>query len=231
MTRIHPHSKFDGVFIIQAAEEQKIYTKNADLGRTVYGEKTYEEDNVEYREWNPFHSKLGAVIMKKARNIHIAKNSRILYLGASSGTTVSHISDIATEGIIFAVEFAPRSIRELVQNCENRKNVIPIMGDANTPEKYAKFIYGKIDLLYQDVAQPNQTEIAILNARKFLKADGGILIITIKARSINTAINPSDIFPIELKKLEDAKFEILDKLDIKPYTADHLVVIARYFGD
>ncbi|MCP4764305.1 MAG: fibrillarin-like rRNA/tRNA 2'-O-methyltransferase [archaeon] len=230
MARLKPHPKFEGVFLLQQADQQKIFTKNLDAGKAIYEEWLFFEKDEEYREWNPYRSKLGAIIKKKVRNIYFTKKSRVLYLGASSGTTVSHVSDIVNEGIVFAVEFAPRSIRELVQNCENRKNVISIMGDANLPEKYAKFIFGEIDLLYEDVAQPNQTEIAILNAKCFLKS-GGILIITIKARSISTSTKPSEIYPQELKKLEDAGFEILEKMDIKPYTADHLIVIARYFED
>ena len=228
MKKLSSHTKFDGVFLLKGGMSDKnIFTKNFDVGRTIYDERIIEENNIEYREWNPYRSKLGALIAKNIRNIYITKSSRVLYLGASSGTTVSHVSDIVTQGIVFAIEFAPRSIRELVQNCETRSNVVTIAGDANLPELYAKFLFGEIDIVYVDVAQPNQSEIAILNCKKFLKI-GGILIITIKARSIDTSAKPRDVFDLEIKKFEDAQFEILNKVDIAPYTKDHLVLLARY---
>jgi fibrillarin-like pre-rRNA processing protein len=228
MGRFRNHPKFDGVFLLDHG--QQIYTKNLDKGNLVYGEKIILDNDIEYREWNPYRSKLGAIIVKKIRNIYFKDKSRCLYLGASSGTTVSHLSDMLINGIIYAIEFSPRSLRELIQNCETRANVIPIIGDANQPQEYAKFIFGSIDIIYQDVAQPNQSEIAINNAQKFLK-NGGILIITIKARSINVAEKPENIFIKELEVLRKADFEILEKMDISPYTKDHLVVIARYFGN
>lgn len=229
MVKFREHSKFKGIYLLPSDEGNRIFTKNLDKGKTIYNERIIYENGVEYREWNPYRSKLGALINKQIRNIYINSKSRILYLGASSGTTVSHLSDMVKEGIIFAIEFAPRSLRELIQNCENRKNVIPIMGDANKPEEYAKLIYGNVDVIYQDVAQPNQTEIAIINSKYFLK-EGGILILAIKARSIDTVAKPAEIFSKQLEKLENSNFEILEQKNLKPYTADHLVVIARYLG-
>lgn len=230
MPKLRPHPKFDGVFTSNTEKGQFIYTKNLDVGRTIYGERIVYEKDIQYREWNPFRSKLAAVIMKKARNIYVNRNTRCLYLGASSGTTISSISDIAYEGIIFGVEFSARSIRELVQSCEFRKNIIPIMGDANLPESYAKFLFGEIDLVYCDVAQPNQTDIAILNCKYFLKT-GGILIMAIKARSIDVSLDPQSVFKKEISKFQDANFDILEDLDIAPYTQDHRIVIARYLGE
>ncbi len=48
----------------------------------------------EYRVWNPFRSKLGAAIMGGIDNIYMPVGSKVLYLGAASGTTVSHVSDL-----------------------------------------------------------------------------------------------------------------------------------------
>ena len=48
----------------------------------------------EYRVWNPFRSKLAAAILGGVDKIHIAPGSKVLYLGAASGTSVSHVSDI-----------------------------------------------------------------------------------------------------------------------------------------
>lgn len=228
MVKIREHPKFDRIFVSGGNNDTKIYTKNLDPGNNVYGEQLVRFRGKEYREWNPYRSKLGAVISKKARNIYLMKNTKCLYLGAASGTTVSHISDIVSEGMCFAVEFAPRSLRELVQHCENRRNIIPILADANQPTKYSPFIYGKIDVIYEDIAQPTQTDIGIKNCKVYLK-DGGIFIITVKARSIDVARKPSEIFNEQIEKLKENNFDVLDTVDIKPYTHDHLVIIARYF--
>lgn len=53
---------------------------------------------VEYRVWNPFRSKLAASILAGVDNIHIKPGSKLLYLGAASGTSVSHCSDLVGPG-------------------------------------------------------------------------------------------------------------------------------------
>jgi rRNA 2'-O-methyltransferase fibrillarin len=85
-------------------------------GESVYGEKRIsveganEGEKIEYRVWNPFRSKLAASVLAGVDNIHIKPGSRVLYLGAASGTSVSHVSDIVgAEGVVYAVEFSHRS--------------------------------------------------------------------------------------------------------------------------
>lgn len=69
-----------------------------------------ETKKIEYRIWNPFRSKLAASILAGIDNIHIKPGAKVLYLGAASGTSVSHVSDIVgPEGSVFAVEFSHRS--------------------------------------------------------------------------------------------------------------------------
>ncbi len=69
-------------------------------GESVYGEKRVSIESgevgekIEYRVWNPFRSKLAAAILGGIDQIHIKPGSKVLYLGAASGTTVSHVSDI-----------------------------------------------------------------------------------------------------------------------------------------
>ncbi|MBD3350549.1 MAG: fibrillarin-like rRNA/tRNA 2'-O-methyltransferase [Candidatus Lokiarchaeota archaeon] len=228
MAKIKKHPKFDGIYYSYRGNTQAFYTKNLDVGNTIYGERTQYYKGKELRKWDPNRSKLCAALTKNARNIYFTKNSNCLYLGASSGTTVSHISDILTEGIIYAVEFAPRSIRELVQNTENRKNIIPILADAKKPVEYARYIVGAVDIVYEDVAQPDLTEIGIANCKKFLTS-GGIFIMAIKARSIDVVSSPKDIYVQEIDKLKEENFEILEEINLSPYSQDHLVVISRYF--
>lgn len=211
------------VYSIQDAGRARLATKNLVPGTRVYGEKLVSRDGAEYRLWSPHRSKLAAMI-EKGMTIPIAPDSNILYLGAASGTTASHISDIVTDGRVFAVEFAPRVMRDLIGVCTKRKNMVPILADATKPSSY-RAIAGNVDVIYQDVAQPNQAEIAIANARECLKP-GGHLIMVIKARSVDSTANPKHVFEQELTKL-DIEFKVLDKKGLEPFHRDHLALVAR----
>lgn len=216
----------DGIFEV-IKDKRQLATKNLDPGKTVYGEKLITVEGVEYRTWDPRRSKLGAMVLKKF-DIPLKEDSKVLYLGAASGTTVSHVSDIVSEGAVYAVEFAPRSMRDLIGLASRRKNIHPIMADAGKPDSYSHLVE-PVDLIFQDVAQPNQAEIAARNAVCFLKKDG-YLLLSIKARSIDTAAKPKEIFKAEVKKLEQAfepSFEVLNAKDLMPYHEDHLGVLAK----
>jgi fibrillarin-like pre-rRNA processing protein len=217
---------YDGIYEV-GIDKKQLATRNIDYGKVVYGEKLIPFEGVEYRIWDPHRSKLGAMIVKKF-NIPIKENFKILYLGAASGTTVSHVSDIVSDGAVYAVEFAPRSMRDLIGLASRRKNIYPILADARKPDSYAHLVE-PVDLIFQDVAQPNQVEIATRNAARFLKRAGDLLL-SIKARSIDTVVNPKKIFTKELRKLEqtlEPKFEILCVKDLMPYHEDHLGVLAK----
>ena len=216
----------EGIFEV-IKDKKQLATKNLDPGKVVYGEKLIPVEGVEYRTWDPRRSKLGAMVLKKF-NIPLKEDSKVLYLGAASGTTVSHVSDIVPEGAVYAVEFAPRSMRDLIGLASRRKNIYPILADAGKPDSYAHIVE-PVDLIFQDVAQPNQAEIAARNAARYLKKDGYFLL-SIKARSIDTVANPKEVFKEEVKKLEQAfepKFEILNAKDLMPYHEDHLGVLAK----
>ena len=216
----------DGIFEV-IKDKKQLATKNLDPGRIVYGEKLIPVEGIEYRTWDPRRSKLGAMILKKF-NIPLKADSKVLYLGAASGTTVSHVSDIVSEGAVYTVGRAPRSMRDLIRLASRRKNIYPILADAGKPESYSHLVE-PVDLIFQDVAQPNQAEIAARNAARFLKKDGNLML-SIKARSIDTAANPKEVFKAEVKKLKQAfepKFEILNAKDLKPYHEDHLGILAK----
>mgnify|MGYP000891219316 FL=1 len=216
----------DGIFEVIKGKKQ-LATKNLDPGKTVYGEKLIQVEGIEYRTWDPRRSKLGAMILKKF-NIPLKEDSKVLYLGGASGTTVSHVSDIVSEGAVYAVEFSPRSMRDLIGLASRRKNVYPILADAGKPDSYSHLVE-PVDLIFQDVAQPNQAEIAARNAIRFLKKDR-YLLLSIKARSIDTVANPKEVFKEEVRKLEKAfepGFEILNAKDLMPYHEDHLGVVSK----
>lgn len=215
----------EGFFWIRSEGERKLATENLVPGNQVYGEKLVLKKGTEYRLWNPFRSKLAAAIMNGLDGFPFKARSTVLYLGASTGTTVSHLSDVVgASGVIFAVEHASRVARDLLDRVAgHRSNVIPIIQDARRPREYFS-AYGKVDVVYADIAQPDQTEIAIANCDRFLKP-GGFLFLVIKTQSIDVTKPPSEIVRAETKKLRD-KFEVLQTLNLHPYDKDHAMVVA-----
>jgi len=206
-------------------KDDEIATKNITPQKRVYGEQLFEENGEEFRIWNPNRSKLAAALLNGLRNLEIAEDWKILYLGASTGTTVSHISDIVKDGLIYALEFSPVSMRKLVRLCEIRQNIAPILADATKPKKYLNLLE-KVDFIYCDVAQPNQTDAFIDNINLFLK-DGGLAMIMIKSRSIDVNQKPQKIFKQEEKKLKEKGFSIVEKVKLEPYEKDHICFLVE----
>jgi len=212
-------------FWIQVEGEKKLATQNLVPGNQVYNEKLIQHKGSEYRIWNPFRSKLAAAIMNDLKNFPFNQKSDVLYLGVSTGTTISHISDIVNQGgTIFGIEHASRVARDFLDRvATHRKNIVPIIQDARRPEEFFS-VYKKVDIVYVDIAQPDQTNIAIENCRLYLKS-GGYLFLVIKTRSIDVVKDPKMVIKDEIKKLE-ALFEIKQTIDLHPYDKDHAMVIA-----
>jgi len=223
---IRSHPKHSNVYISGVPQNLKLYSKNLVPGKNVYGEKLISFKGEEYREWDPFRSKLAAMILEKPSLDFLRKDLNCLYLGASSGTTISHLSDIVSDGVIYGVEFAERSMRQLIQNTDKRKNVVPILGNANFPESYANSIFTPIDLVYQDVAQPNQAQIAIENCHYYLK-DNRILILARKSQSIDSIQKSEKIYLQEIRILEQEGFVIIDNINIHKYAANHIILTVQ----
>ncbi|MDI9623492.1 MAG: fibrillarin-like rRNA/tRNA 2'-O-methyltransferase [Methanothermobacter sp.] len=206
--------------------ENFLLTINLTKHMQVYGEKLFKWGGREYRVWDPYRSKLAAAIINGLKNLKIKKDSRILYLGASAGTTASHFSDMVPDGIIYCVEFSPRMMRELVKVCENRKNMIPLLKDATRPRDYLHLIE-KVDFLYCDVAQPIQSQLFIENMKLFLKREGqGLLMI--KARSIDVTRKPSIIFKEEEEKIKGSGFKVIERIRLEPYEKDHMALLVEF---
>ncbi len=214
-------------FWIKVEGKKKLATENLVPGNQVYKEKLVIKKGVEYRLWDPFRSKLAAAIMNGLEEFPFSEKSSVLYLGVSTGTTISHISDIVgPRGIIFGVEHSSRVARDFLDRvATHRKNIVPIMQDARKPQEYFS-VYGKVDVVYVDIAQPDQTEIAIANCRMYLKPNG-YLFLVIKSRSIDVTKEPKKIIENEIKKLEPY-FETIQKINLFPYDKDHAIVIARF---
>ena len=212
---------FPGVF----QSEGQLATCNLNPGEHVYGEKLVEDRCREYRLWNPHRSKLAAAILNGLEMFRFHDSSKILYLGASTGTTPSHISDIVSDGLIYSVESSPRMMRKLVDLSQIRPNLIPILDDASKPRNYLHLVE-KVDIIYADVAQPNQTEIFMDNMRLFIK-EGGQGFLMIKARSIDVTRDPDEIYRKEESRLKAAGFRVLEKIDLKPYEKDHMAFVCE----
>lgn len=216
-------TRLDNVFILVDNASKKLVTRNLTPGIQVYGEKLITVENEEYRLWDPYRSKLAAMILKGS-SISLKNDAEVLYLGAANGTTASHVSDIVSPSAVFAVEFSPRAMQDLIRVSIPRTNLIPILADAMHPNSYRNMV-SQVDFLYQDVAQREQAKIAIRNAELFLKKDG-IMVLIIKSRSIDSARKPKEVIDNEINKL-GGFFRVLELMDLEPYHSDHMAVVAR----
>ncbi|MEM2846410.1 MAG: fibrillarin-like rRNA/tRNA 2'-O-methyltransferase [Nitrososphaerota archaeon] len=227
MVELIPHERFEGVYWIKD-EEKVLATRNLVPGVQVYGEKLYRIRGEEYRSWIPYRSKLAAAIMKGMENMFIKPGSRVLYLGTATGTTSSHVSDIIGErGVLYGVEFAARVMIQFKRNVsDKRMNVTPIFGDARKPEAYAPIV-GEVDVIYCDVAQPEQAKLFSDNARLMLRS-GGHGYLAVKARSIDSVQEPEVIYKREVEVLEKNGLKPIEVISLEPYERDHVMVILEY---
>lgn len=229
--KVKPHSKFREIYWATLEDKSKrLATKNLVPGKNVYGERLIKHKSKEYRVWDPFRSKFAAAILKGLQRVPIQLGHKVLYLGAASGTTASHVSDIVGErGHVYCVEFAPRAIRELVNNvCKFRHNISPILADARIPERYITLVE-KVDNVYCDIAQPEQAKVLADNADLFLKADGWVML-AVKARSIDVTKEPSKVYKREIENLKKRKFRISEVVHLEPYDKAHAMVVAQLIG-
>lgn len=228
LTRIYEDNKFKGVYWCDFDDgSKKLATINMVPGLRVYGEQLVTYGDVEFRIWNPYRSKLAAAILKGVSEIVSKPNMNLLYLGTSTGTTISHVSDIIDEtGYVYGVEIAPRPFREFMNLCEKRRNIIPILSDARMPQLYRNIVPA-VDGIYCDVAQPDQAKILLDNANLFLKPSG-LIMLAIKARSIDVTLEPDEIYKREINYLREGGFDIIHVVHLEPYDKDHVMVVARY---
>ncbi|MEW5759395.1 MAG: fibrillarin-like rRNA/tRNA 2'-O-methyltransferase [Candidatus Thermoplasmatota archaeon] len=212
--------RFEGLY----KDSKKLYTKNLCKG-DVYGEEIFEFRGEEYRCWEPRRSKLAEFLNMNCKNFPFRSNSNVLYLGAGSGTTASHISDILIKGKLFCVELSTQPFAKLLELSSKRKNIFPILSNARFPEKYMAIV-GSADVIYQDVAQRDQDNIFIKNAEIFLKKNGfGLLMV--KARSIDVNIEPKEAYK-RVKNCLSSKFKILECIELKPYEKAHACIVVTW---
>ncbi len=211
---------WEGVF----ADGPWLLTRNLVPGRVVYGEGLVRGSHGEFRRWDANRSKLAAYLKRGGRVWPFGLRSSVLYLGAGSGTTASHVSDVCADGTVTAVEISPRSFRDLLALSEKRPNLVPILGDAAKPESYGGRI-GSVDVVYQDVAQRDQEGIFLRNLE--LVRSGGTGFLMMKARSADVSASPAKIFESTKRTLADAGIELIDFRNLEPFQADHGALVVR----
>jgi fibrillarin-like pre-rRNA processing protein len=204
-------------------DKGRLHTQSLSPGRRVYGEKLVTSKGREYREWNPNRSKLSAYFALGGRSFPFKKNSHVLYLGAASGTTASHVADMVPNGKVFCVEFSPRSFRDLTVNSEGRGNMYPILADATAPGEYS-FIVDHADIVYADVAQKRQADILVDNMNRYGATHG---ILCIKARSEDVTAPPARIFDEVAGRLVERGCLVEELVSLEPYEKDHAMAIVR----
>jgi fibrillarin-like pre-rRNA processing protein len=211
---------------LEKGGRREVLTRNLVPGARTYGEDLVRIEGKEYRAWDPFRSKLGGAIIKGLEEDVIREGDKVLYLGTSTGTTPSHVSDIVGQkGIVIGVESSMRVGREFVENvAKHRKNVVPYIADARSTEKFGSL--GRVDVVYCDIAQPDQTEIAVANCERNLKR-GGRLLLIVKARSIDVVKDPREVFKAERNKLEKSGFMVEKIIELSPFDKDHALISAR----
>ena len=201
----------------------RLYTESRDPGRRVYSERLVSAGGKEYREWNPSRSKLSAYLSAGGRSYPLRRDSKVLYLGAANGTTVSHVSDIARDGTVYSVEFSPRSFRDLVKMSETRSNVFPILADATRPDEYS-FAVDRVDIVYSDVAQKGQADILADNMDRYGARYG---MVCIKARSEDVTASPEAVFERSKKRLVERGLKVLDMRSLEPHEKDHVMIVVE----
>lgn len=207
-------------------EKNRLWTRNAVPGAKVYGETLRRTQGHEYRAWSARRSKLAAYLEKGGQGFQPRGDETVLYLGAASGSTVSHLSDLMPKGRIVAVEFSPRPFRDLLQLAAMRDNILPVLSDAHDTDAYDPYVSGRVPLIVQDIAQRDQGEIFLKNMEKFA-AKGATGILAVKSRSVDVAAPPRDVYARVKKQLATAGYNVREVRELDPYEKDHAVIVVQ----
>ena len=202
------------------------HTLNLVPGQRVYRERLRRVQGQEYREWSVRRSKLAAYLERGGRQFQARGDENVLYLGAASGTTVSHVSDLVPKGRVYAVEFSPRPFRDLLHVSAQRANVVPILSDAVAPDAFAPYLLHRVPILYQDIAQRNQAQIFAANAKRFL-GQKGLGFLAVKARSINVARAPRQTYDLVKRDLTAQGLDVRETIELDPFERDHAMLVVQ----
>jgi len=200
------------------------FTRSLVKGQKVYGERIITEGKDEWREWNPFRSKLAAALCSGLRDFPIHEGSVVLYLGSAEGTSISHVSDvIGNRGIVVGVDISPKAMATFSKLVESRENIIPLLADANQPSTLRNELGDfSCDVLVQDVSQRNQADIFVKNLNEFGKK-GAHGLLVVKARSVDSSKAPEQVLKSELS-LVKKHLRVLQVLDLNKFESDHFML-------
>ena len=217
-------------------EGKSIWTRNANKGVSVKGERRKRTGKIEWRRWDPYKSKVAAALLKTngdPSQILPDPGSVCLYLGASSGTTVSHIHDHVCgaenhhNGQLMAIEISPRMMRDLQTLAEQRKGLIPVLTDARDVNGYATMMRGKAQWIHQDLSIADQAQNFISIAEKIL-SKGGTGILSLKAATERSIEGEDESrFARAESLLRQSSLDFIERIDIEQYQKQHAVFHVR----
>jgi fibrillarin-like rRNA methylase len=214
------------------SKDSRDFFTRAAAEASVYGEVTRrDKSGALWRRWDPYRSKLAAALrcggLTRAFE-ELLSSAPALYLGAASGTTVSHLADLVSPRSLFAVELAPRSFEDLLVKLKPWPNVFPILGDAREPERYQGLV-GRAACVVEDVAASDQVAVLEANCRALL-GRGSPALLFVKARSIDSAKEPERVFASAKESLATKGFELIEERALEPFDRDHRALLIRWKG-
>ena len=206
-------------------EGRDLFTVNGTPGVRVYGETLRTVAGVEHRLWDPFRSKLAALLLRGAPEHLLANVRSALYLGGAHGTTVSHLADVWPNATIFVVEKSPTAFAPLLALARRRSNLLPLLADAQLPERYQADV-APVDFLYQDVAQRNQAQIFLENARACLEP-GGRGVLMLKVRSVSQRRSSAAIVREARNELTRGGLTVRSETPLLPFSREHVALVVE----
>ena len=218
-------------------EGRSLWSRNAVKGVSVRGERRKRDGRNEWRLWDPNRSKVAASVLKTKGNAALLlpeSGSTCLYLGASSGGTVSHIHDNVCGagnhhgGQVVAVDISPRMMRDLVKLAERRQGLVPVLADARNPLAVAPYIREKADWLHQDLSIGDQAETFVRMTSAFLK-EGGSALLSLKSASEKWMEGGDDArFEHTKSVIENCQhLELIEVIDISVFEEQHAVFYCK----
>ena len=221
--------KEDAIFWVTVRNEKKLATLSNMSTNRDYKENLVQTNGKRYSIWNPYTSKLAAAIINGMEIFPILKKTKILYLDPTTEKTVKHISNIVgINGKIFVVRDVMKNSKNfLEQIVKNRSNIFTIIPDKTNPARLTGMTE-MVDVIYIDIAEHNQTEIAIQNCKNHLRI-GGFLMLIVPTKNIDFANNPSKKNQEERKKLQTS-FDIIQEINLTDFFKEYSMVIAKYLG-
>ena len=217
-------------------EGRSLWTRNAVRGISVRGERRKTDSRIEWRSWDPTRSKVAAALLRTAKDsseLLPETGATVLYLGASYGSTCSHIHDQVCGagnhhgGQVVAVEISPRAMRELSELAKLRPGLVPVLGDARQPSQVTPYVRNQADWMHQDLSIADQAETFVRMADVFLRP-GGTGLLSLKAASERTSDGDDDSrFAKAAKILRESDLEVIERINLKGLEEQHVVFLVR----